>query len=152
MNELQFYRVLLACLTAAVATALLPAPSSPAREVFAGPVSAVVERVIDGDTIAVRARIWIDQEISLIVRVRGIDAPENRADCAAERALARRATAYLTAATQTGHVTLSEISGGKYFGRVLARVETAEGRDVAKSLLRVRLARPYQGRSRRPWC
>ena len=141
-----------AALAAAVA-GLLPAggPAS-AREVFEGPVRARIERVVDGDTIAVRARIWIGQEIAVMVRVRGIDAPEARGACGAERALAGRATALLAAATGTGDVTLTNITGDKYFGRVLATVTTAEGRDVAAALLAAGLARPYQGEARIAWC
>ncbi|MEL7029946.1 MAG: nuclease, partial [Pseudomonadota bacterium] len=63
-----------------------------------GPVPAQVERVIDGDTIAVRALIWLDHEISVRVRLAGIDAPEGaRADCPAEKARAEAATAFLAA-------------------------------------------------------
>ena len=40
-----------------------------------GPVPAFVERVVDGDTLVVRARIWLGQELRIMVRVAGIDAP-----------------------------------------------------------------------------
>ena len=43
---------------------------------FKGPVAATVERVIDGDTIEVKAQIWIDQELRVAVRLAGVDAPE----------------------------------------------------------------------------
>jgi endonuclease YncB( thermonuclease family) len=137
---------------AAASLALVAPLSGPARERLPGPVTAAVEEVVDGDTLRVRARIWLGQELSVLVRLRGIDAPETRSKCEAERALARRAAAYLRAATGTGHVTLTDISGGKYYGRVLARVTTAEGRDVAAALERVRLARQYSGGPRQPWC
>ena len=139
------------CLGLAAAGASGPSAAA-GREVLAGPVEAAVERVVDGDTIAVRARIWIDQEIAVMVRLRGIDAPEPRGGCAAERALARRAADFLEAVTGAGPVTLTEISGDKYYGRVLARVTTAEGRDLADGLLGLSLARPYDGGERAPWC
>jgi len=151
MHAKRALRQVLGCLAIVVAASLAPLSAVP-REIFAGPVDAVVERVIDGDTLAVRARIWLGQELAVVVRVRGIDAPEARAACPAERALAARAAAYLATATQTGRVTLTDISGGKYYGRVLARVTTAEGRDVAAALLAARLARPYSGEARAPWC
>jgi len=123
-----------------------------ARDPFEGPVLAVVDRVIDGDTIAVSARIWLDQSLAVLVRVRGIDAPELRGRCDAERELARRATAYVTAALVSGRVKLTNISGGKYYGRVLADVTTAEGGSLAAALLAEGLARPYRGRKRGSWC
>ena len=41
-----------------------------------GPVAANVERVIDGDTVIVKARIWLDQDLTVVVRLAGIDAPD----------------------------------------------------------------------------
>ncbi len=123
-----------------------------AGQTLAGPYTAIVERVIDGDTLAVRVPVWIGQELTVFVRVRGIDAPERKGRCAAERALAKRASAYLAAMVSGGPVRLSRISGGKYFGRVLADVTTAEGNDVARRLLSRKLARPYRGKARAGWC
>ena len=123
-----------------------------AGQTLAGPYTATVERVIDGDTIAVRVPVWIGQELTVLVRVRGIDAPERKSRCAVERALAKRASAYLAAMVAGGPVRLTRISGGKYFGRVLADVRTAEGNDVAQRLLSRKLARPYRGKARAGWC
>ena len=50
-------------------------------ETLTGPVAAIVERVVDGDTLAVRARVWLGQDIHVLVRIRGIDAPELKANC-----------------------------------------------------------------------
>ncbi|HEY5597861.1 MAG TPA: nuclease, partial [Kiloniellales bacterium] len=61
--------------------------------------------------------------------------------------------ARLTAADgHPAHVRLYDISIGKYGGRVVARVVTAGGEDLGHGLLAAGLARPYAGRSRRPWC
>ena len=69
-------RVPLAVLLAAGFAALFAAnPTSPAEE-FPGPVSAVVERVVDGDTLDVRADIWLGQSLNVRVRIAGVDAPE----------------------------------------------------------------------------
>ena len=46
---------------------------------------------------------------------------------------------------------LGDIQCRKYAGRVVARVETPDGEDFSRSLLRAGLGRPYDGR-RRPWC
>jgi len=131
---------------------ILLGSAADARNHFEGPVQAAVDRVVDGDTIAVIARIWVNQSLSVLVRVRGIDAPELRGRCEAERQLARRAKAYVRAALASGEVRLTNISGGKYWGRVLADVTTTEGNSIAAALLRNGLARPYQGRKRAPWC
>ena len=123
-----------------------------AGQTLAGPYTATVERVIDGDTLAVRVPVWIGQELHVLVRVRGIDAPERKSRCATERRLAKRASTYLAAMVSGGPVRLSRIAGGKYFGRVLADVTTAEGDDVARRLLSRKLARPYRGKARAGWC
>ena len=130
----------------------LPISAVEARDVFDGSVHATVDRVVDGDTIAVNARIWVNQDLRVIVRLRGVDAPEMRAKCHQERHMAKRATSYVRAALASGKVTLTNISGGKYWGRVLADITTTEGNNVAAALLRRGLARPYKGRKRSGWC
>jgi len=86
------------------------------------------------------------------VRLRGIDAPERRGSCEAERRMAHRARAYLEAAVASGEVRLTNISGGKYWGRVIADVTTTEGNRVSAAMLRHGLVRRYQGRKRAGWC
>ncbi len=77
-----------------------------AGQTLAGPYTATVERVIDGDTLAVRVPVWIGQELTVLVRVRGIDAPERKSRCATEQRLAKRASAYLAAMVSGGPVHL----------------------------------------------
>ena len=142
-------------LTACCFAMLLPVATAVpafAGQTLAGPYTATVDRVIDGDTLAVRVPVWIGQDLRVLVRVRGIDAPERKSRCAAERRLASRARAYLAAMVRAGSVRLTRISGGKYFGRVLADVTTADGDDVARQLLGRKLVRPYRGRARAGWC
>ncbi|HSM19892.1 MAG TPA: thermonuclease family protein [Hyphomicrobiales bacterium] len=106
-----------------------PTPAPEARtEWLPGPLPAEVVRVVDGDTLLVRAHIWIGQEVEVAVRIRGIDAPELRAGCAGEHALAVSAADFVREAVSGRTVRLSAVSGGKYFGRVLADVTTADGR------------------------
>ena len=45
------------------ATALAPAQAG--QEVLAGPVSARIQRVIDGDTLRVRTRIWLGMDMEV---------------------------------------------------------------------------------------
>jgi len=111
-----------------------------AREPALGPVTAVLERVVDGDTVRFRVAIWIDQELSVAVRIAGIDAPELfRPKCDAERALAREAKTFVEGFLGNGAVTLHDIENGKYAGRVVARVETARG-DLGDALAAAGLA------------
>lgn len=150
MNIRPALRFRLSCALAALLYAVAPALAD--RPHFDGPVTATLLRVIDGDTLLVRAHIWIGQEIEVRVRLRGIDTPEHRGRCSAERRLAQRARAYLRAATASGRVVLTDIGGGKYFGRVLADVHNSDGRDLAAALREAGLARPYRGKARPYWC
>ncbi len=133
---------------AAILIALVALPPSPtvARtdDRLPGPIHAEVIRVIDGDSLLVRVGIWIDQIVTVSVRLRGVDAPELRADCPAERGAARRAKLYLTAAIRDDRVILRDIESGVYHGRVLADVATLDGRNLSDGLLQAGLAVPYR--------
>lgn len=138
----------------ALALATAAAVSGARADVLAGPVEAQVLRVIDGDSIHVRARIWLAQDVETIVRLDGIDTPELRGRCDAEKKMARDARAFLESrvAAVGGMVQLSGITQDKYGGRVLARVTGADGTDLAAALRDAGLARTYEGGSRQAWC
>lgn len=136
---------------AALALALIPVAACGADEV-AGPVEATVMRVIDGDTFVAQAHIWPGQTVSVSVRIRGIDAPEIHSRCAAEKAAGQRARMALQAMLRDTPVRISNIGGGKYYGRVLADVTTASGRQVGSTLVREALARVYAGGRRVHYC
>ncbi len=121
-------------------------------DVVPGPVPALVIEVVDGDTIAVRARIWIGQEVETRVRLSGVDAPEFNGRCGRERALAAHARAFVVEAIGVGPVKLIDVHYGKYAGRVVARIETAAGDDLAALLIAAGLGRPYEGGARASWC
>ncbi len=119
-----------------------------AGDVLAGPVRAQVVRVVDGDTIEVRARIWLGQDISTLVRLAGVDAPELRGGYALEKTLAVQAREYLAARIEGAEVRLVAIEYGKYAGRVVARVATPHGEDLAAGLIAAGLGRANDGGSR----
>ncbi|WP_292898029.1 MULTISPECIES: thermonuclease family protein [unclassified Nitratireductor] len=131
----------------AIACLLVWQPTSHAarRETISGPVEARVVRVIDGDTFVAEAHVWPGQRITVSVRIRGVDAPEMRSRCAVEKAAAREARVALERLLAEGTVWISDISGGKYYGRVLADVVTEPGGDVASRLLDARLVAAYGG-------
>ena len=135
---------------AAIAIIVSPAVASPAERV-AGPVTAAVMRVIDGDTIAVRAIVWLGLEVTVNVRIRGIDAPETRSRCRQEAMLAAAATDRLADAVGT-EVRLTDIENDKYAGRVLADVATVAGENIGRLMIASGLARTYDGGARAPWC
>jgi endonuclease YncB( thermonuclease family) len=127
--------------------------AAPARaEEMPGPVRAEVLAVVDGDTLRVRAHVWLGQSIDVLVRIRGIDTPELRGACAGEKERARAAAVGLAAALEGDSVVLTRIAGDKYFGRVVADVATAGGADLATGLLRAGFGRPYEGGRRAGWC
>ncbi len=121
-------------------------------DVLPGPVPARVIEVVDGDTIAVRARIWIGQDVETRVRLSGVDTPEFNGRCGRERELAAHARAFVVEAIGGGAVKLSDVRYGKYAGRVVADVETAAGEDLGALLIAAGLGRPYDGGARASWC
>lgn len=140
-----------ATLAGIVLTLPTASPALPA-EMLPGPYHAEVERVVDGDTLAVRVSVWLGQELSVLVRIRGIDAPEIRARCPRERALARAAADHLTALVAGRPVNLTNVAGGKYYGRVVADAESAGSGDLAQAMVVPGLARRYHGGAREVWC
>jgi endonuclease YncB( thermonuclease family) len=127
------------------------APQRLAEEALAGPVSALVERIVDGDTLEVRARIWLGQDLTIRVRIDGVDAPETRSDCGDERRLAAAAREFLVHRLLNKEITLHGVVYDKYGGRVRADISDADG-DIAQALISAGLARPYHGERRQPWC
>lgn len=117
-----------------------------------GPIPAEIIKIVDGDTVKVRAQIWVDQTVEISVRLRGIDAPElYRPKCTAEKALARTAKASVAATSPVGsQVMLRDITRDKYGGRVVASVVTADGETLAARLLSqgqaIAIGTP------KPWC
>lgn len=130
---------------------VLNAPQILAAASFSGPVHATVERVLDGDTIEVRADIWLEQSVTVRVRIDGVDTPEREADCAAEREKAEAARAFLQERIEGVEIVLSRIVYDKYGGRVRASVTDSRG-DIAQALMQRGLARPYRGGKRGSWC
>ena len=123
-----------------------------AAEAIAGPVTATVIRIVDGDTLLVDAEPWPQQIMRVYVRLRGMDAAELHAKCASERDLALRAQdrlGQMIAASST--VRLREISGDKYFGRIVALVELQDGTDLSQDMLQAGLAKAYHGGRKERW-
>lgn len=138
--------------TVFAATLAAPSGALAGRIDLKGPIEAEVLRVLDGDTVEARALIWPGQSVRVSVRIRGIDAPEIHSRCAREREAAGRARDMLAGLVAQGRIALTNIGGGKYYGRVLADVATPDEADVAALLLEAALVRPYRGGRRQPYC
>ncbi|NUB15929.1 nuclease [Azospirillum brasilense] len=94
-----------------------------------GPIPAEVLEVLDGDTLLVRATIWLGQVVETHVRVDGLDAPEMRARCPRERELAETARDHARRLIGAAPVRLLDIQPDKYGGRGRARVVAVGGDD-----------------------
>jgi len=120
---------------------------------IAGPVSADVVEVIDGDTIAVRAHIWPGHIVETRVRLDRVDTPETRRpECEAEREAGHRATAFTTDwLSDRPSVTLHQVRLGSFAGRVIADMQDADShQSLSDALLEAGLATIYGEDG--PWC
>ncbi|MCF3639983.1 thermonuclease family protein [Rhizobium sp. TRM95111] len=85
------------------------------------------------------------------MRLRDIDTPELRARCPAVRAAAKAARDRLVwMAGKHGRVTLTDIEGDKYFGRIVATVAFDGGLNPAHDLRAAGLAVSYDGGRKAP--
>lgn len=130
--------------------------SGPAPRRMPGPYRAEAIRVVDGDTFEARLRIWFNQEVTVLLRLEGVDAPEHRGRCPQEIRLARDAHDALAAILSSGAVTVRDLQADKYNGRAVARASVSDGDglsdDVGALLVAGGYARLYDGRARSPWC
>ncbi len=128
-------------------------PNSVAQDTLPGPIEAKVLKVIDGDTIEIKAKIWLGQDIVTKVRVEGIDTPElRRSKCQLEKEMAQAAKEALINFLAGQKVTLRNIKNGKYAGRVVAEVYNFQDLSVSDFLIGANLAHSYQGKKRTGWC
>ena len=121
-------------------------------DVMTGPFTATVLHVYDGDTILARVPVWLGQDITTRIRIKGIDTPEMHAKCKAELKKAKAAKKRLTGLILDKTIVLTNVEYGKYAGRVLADVKTSAGDLITDILMREELARPYEGGKRASWC
>lgn len=119
-----------------------------------GSYQAEILRVIDGDTIEVRAHIWIGLTKTIKLRLAGINTPENKGKgiSACEKKAGQDATTFTQRwLNGAGMVTISEVRNGKYAGRVLGKI-SKNSKYLGEDLIKAGLAKPYHGGKRAPWC
>ncbi|WP_430436903.1 thermonuclease family protein [Oceanibaculum nanhaiense] len=84
--------------------------------------------------------------------MRGIDTPEIRGRCEAEKLAAIKARDHVRMLLQeAADVALAEIAPDKYGGRVVARL-LINGEDFALLMLAAGHGRAYDGQARAGWC
>ncbi|HVZ14604.1 MAG TPA: thermonuclease family protein, partial [Bauldia sp.] len=114
--------------------------------------NAHVVEVLDGDTSAFEAAVWLGTSVAMHVRIRGIDTPELHTTCAAEKAMAEEARQQL-ARLAGDTIRLTNVAYDKYGGRVDANVANAAGVDLGAAMLKGGLAHSYDGNGpRADWC
>jgi endonuclease YncB( thermonuclease family) len=111
-----------------------------------------VIRTIDGDTFEARVPLWPGLDVMTRVRLRGIDAPELKAQCEKEFRMAEAASDALQNLLAEGEVTIFNIGPDKYQGRVDADVATRRTPNLSNALLAGGFARAYDGGHRSGWC
>jgi len=111
-----------------------------------------VIRTIDGDTFEARVHLEPGLDPTTRIRLRGIDAPELKASCPQELAMAEAATGALRAMLSEGDVRIFNIGPDKYSGRVVADVVTRRTGNVSTAMLAAGHARSYSGGHRNGWC
>ena len=140
------------CIMIALPVLVGVGPGLAGERTIAGPIRAEVTKVRDGDTVEVIAHIWPQQTVQVAVRLRGIDTPEKRGKCAVEKEAALQARDRLRELVEGKTIQLIDISGDKYFGRVLASIQTEDTGDVSRQLLEDGLAVRYNGKTKQDWC
>jgi len=111
-----------------------------------------VTSIYDADTFRANIKDWppiIGRHVP--IRIRGMDAPEIRGRCPAEKKAAQRARKETVSLLRNAeNIELRQLQRGKYF-RILAEVYV-DGKNLADALIIKKLARPYQGGKRQSWC
>ena len=113
---------------------------------------AKVINVYDGDTFTVEAYPWPGLEAKASVRVNGVDTPEIRGKCDAEKQKAIEARDFVKSLILGEVVYLENVKHGKYAGRVVADVKLEGGGSLAQKIIDRGLGREYHGGRREGWC
>lgn len=119
---------------------------------------AAVNRVVDGDTIAIDLILLgtPQLQIPVSIRARGIDTPESgwRAKCAAEAAEGIAAKDRVVGWLR-GHprIVVCDLEPGKYSGRLIGDIyRIGDPESMSQMLINRGLARAYDGGKRAGWC
>jgi len=112
--------------------------------------------VIDGDTVELEVELGFHARLTVRVRLEGIDTPELRGKTFDERCMAHDAQALVAqwCEARADRIILRTVRDGRdKFGRLLATlIDQDTGETVQQALIAAKLARPYDGQTKRqPW-
>mgnify|MGYP000953015908 CR=1 FL=1 len=103
---------------------------------------AFVERVIDGDTIEALVQLGFGVVQRFRIRVAGIDTPETKGT---SKRRGKRSAEFVRNLIEGKTVWLIESEQKDKYGRAMASVQLADGRDLATLLVEAGLAKKYSG-------
>lgn len=112
-----------------------------------------VTGVIDGDTLRAEM-VGAPSPLNRVsIRISGIDSPEMKGNCDAEKEKARASKKFLAKKLLSARaVTIGTMDWDKYGGRILADVYF-DGISVSKMMIEAGYAVPYHGGKKTPmWC
>lgn len=110
-----------------------------------------IRYIHDGDTIMTTLPLPAPLN-DAAVRIRGIDTPELHGKCEFERQKAQEARGYLIALVGNAKtMDVTKLEWDKYGGRLLGDV-VVNGKNVTTEMINSKLARPYNGEAKKPWC
>lgn len=112
---------------------------------------AKVDSVYDGDTIKVTIDVGFQWLHKTSIRILGIDTPEIRTRNKEEKKAGYAARYFLAELIEGKDVLVRTHKPDKFGGRWLGDVETDDGTDVAKLMIKKGHARPYFGKKKQPW-
>lgn len=101
-----------------------------------GPYRAVIERVVDGDTVHVMVSLGLDEYAYRMIRIKGAFAPELFSGPPEERERGKAARDFLAGLLSEGtKCRLTTERDVTTFGRYVASIELEDGTDVATALI-----------------
>jgi micrococcal nuclease len=101
-----------------------------------GPYRAVIERVVDGDTVHVGVSLGLDEYAYRMIRIKNAFAPELFSGPPEERERGKAARDFLAGLIPEGtKCRLTTDRDASTFGRYVASIELEDGTDVATALI-----------------
>lgn len=121
---------------------------------FAHGQTTTIDRIVDGDTLAITLKELPTNLQSVSIRLLGIDTPESNhlAKCAQEKRMGLLTKETIsTLIANASNIRIELVDWDKYGGRVIGNVYL-DGHSLANTLIEKGLADPYFGGKKQSWC
>jgi len=106
----------------------------------------------DGDTCYLLVPQLPEKLRKMSVRIKGIDTPEIKGECDKEKELALKARDFANKVFRSAKdIEFKDLEWDKYGGRLLSNVYL-DGHLYSKLIMIQKLARPYDGGTKKGWC